>query len=186
MIENDKKSAFPLRRKRKITPSRLKNIALYYLQRFDSSADNLRQVLNCRVFNYARENPEFDRQMAAVWIEEIIADFERYGYLDDARYAETKIASYLAAGKSKHYIRQKMKQKGIGDIIIDRILSEAEIDETGAAENFARKKKIGPFRKNGEEQNTCRQKDLAAMVRAGFDYEIAKKVIGSEFFDEEA
>lgn len=186
MMENDKKSAVSSRRKRKITLSRLKNIALYYLQRFDSSADNLRQVLNRRVFDYARENPEFDRQEAAAWIEEIITDFERYGYLDDARYAETKIASYLAAGKPERYIRQKMKQKGVGDAVVERILSAAEIDETGAAENFARKKKIGPFRKSWEEQNACRQKDLATMVRAGFDYEIAKKVIGGEFFDEEA
>lgn len=69
------------------------------------------------------------------------------GYLDDARYAEAKISAYLAAGKPERWIRQKMKQKGVEDEVTEEILSAAEIDEEKAAENFARKKKIGPFRK---------------------------------------
>lgn len=106
------------------------------------------------------------------------------GYLDDARYAEAKISAYLAAGKPERWIRQKMKQKGVQDEVTEEILSATEIDEEKAAENFARKKKIGPFRKSGEERDACRQKDLAALVRAGFGYETAKNVIGGEFFDE--
>ena len=183
-MENDEKKPVSPRKKRKITPERLKNIALYYLERFDSSADNLRRVLSRRVFDHARENPDFDRRQAEAWIEVIIAGFERVGYLDDARYAEAKISAYLAAGKPERWIRQKMKQKGVQDEVTEEILSATEIDEEKAAENFARKKKIGPFRKSGEERNACRQKDLAALVRAGFGYEIAKNVIGGEFFDE--
>lgn len=49
-----------------------------------------------------------------------------------------------------------MKQKGVEDEVTEEILSAAEIDEEKAAENFARKKKIGPFRKSGEERNACR------------------------------
>lgn len=183
-MENDEKRANSPRKRRKITPERLKNIALYYLERFDSSADNLRRVLSRRVFDYARENPDFDRQRAAAWIEDVIAGFERVGYLDDVRYAETKISAYLAAGKPERWIRQKMRQKGVEEEVTDKILSAAEIDEEKAAENFARKKKIGPFRKSEEERNACRQKDLAALVRAGFGYEVAKSVVGGEFFEE--
>ena len=112
-MENDEKKPVSPRKKRKITPERLKNVALYYLERFDSSADNLRRVLNRRVFDHARENPDFDRRQAEAWIEDIIAGFERVGYLDDARYAEAKISAYLAAGKPERWIRQKMKQKGV-------------------------------------------------------------------------
>ena len=49
---------------------------------------------------------------------------------------------------------------------------------------FARKKKIGPFREDEEKRRACRQKDLATMVRAGFEYDLAKKIIGGDFFDE--
>ncbi len=38
---------------KKITKLRLKNIGLYYLERFESSVDNLRQVLMRRVNDYA-------------------------------------------------------------------------------------------------------------------------------------
>ena len=41
---------------RKITPQRLKNIALYYLKRFESSVANLRSVLQRRVNDYAYQN----------------------------------------------------------------------------------------------------------------------------------
>ena len=49
-----------------------------------------------------------------------------------------------------------------------------------AQEKFAKKKKIGRFRKDEEEQKANRQKDLATLVRAGFDYDIAKTVLETE------
>lgn len=183
-MENDEKRPATPPKKRKMTPVRLKNIALYYLQRFDSSADNLRQVLTRRVRDNARQTPDFDMHRAAEWIEEIITEFERVGYLNDRRYAEFKIAGYLAAGKPERYIRIKMRQKGVAEALVNEILADSEIDEESAAVNFARKKKIGPFRADEESRRVCRQKDLAAMIRAGFDYETAKQVIGGEFYEE--
>lgn len=84
---------------RKITRQRLKNIALYYLQRFETSSENLKAVLLRRVNVYAFQNPDWNRQEAVGWIDEIVAQFEGYGYVDDARFAEMKIKDYLAAGK---------------------------------------------------------------------------------------
>ena len=76
---------------RKITRQRLKNIALYYLQRFETSSENLKAVLLRRVNVYAFQNPDWNRQEAVGWIDEIVAQFEGYGYVDDARFAEMKI-----------------------------------------------------------------------------------------------
>ena len=42
-----------------------------------------------------------------------------------------------------------------------------------SAKKFANKKKLGRF---GDIQN--KEKDLAIMARAGFDYETAKKILG--------
>ena len=44
---------------RKITRQRLKNIALYYLQRFETSSENLKAVLLRRVNVYAFQNPDW-------------------------------------------------------------------------------------------------------------------------------
>lgn len=84
------------------------------MERFESSVDNLRQVLTKRVNDYAFQNPGYDKSEALGWIEELLADFERYGYLNDSRYAELKIRDYLAAGKSARYIKGKLLQKALG------------------------------------------------------------------------
>ena len=104
--EKNKKKKMP----KKITPQRLKNIALYYLKRFDSSVENLRQVLLRRVNDYAYYNKGWDKSEALVWIENLLDDFIRYGYLDDMRYAEIKVKDYLAAGKPLRYIQGTLKQ----------------------------------------------------------------------------
>ena len=183
-MENDEKKQKSPKKVKKMTNIRLKNIALYYLQRFDSSVDNLRQVLKRRVYDYARQATDFDINEAHEWIETLLSDFEKLGYLNDERYAEFKITSYLESGKPARYIKIKMKQKGVADDIVDKILSDSEVDEKQSALKFAQKKKIGPYRADEEAQKLNRQKDLAAMVRAGFDYETSKNIIGGDFYEE--
>ena len=161
---------------KKITPQRLKNIALYYLKRFDSSVENLRQVLRRRVLEYAYYHPEWNKDEAFAWIETILCDFERYGYLDDARYCELKVKNYKTAGKSARYIIGKLKQKGIGESIVETLLEEQGYDPFEQAISFARKKKIGPFRPL-EQRPSFRQKDMGALLRAGFDYDTVLSVL---------
>jgi len=166
---------------KKITKDRLKNIGLYYLERFESSVENLRQVLMRRVNDYAYQNPGYDKSEAVSWIEELLADFERYGYLNDNRFAELKIRDYLAAGKSARYIKGKLLQKGISEEKADILLEKQEYNPEELAMKLAKKKKIGPFRADDEARRENRQKDLAVLVRAGFDYAVAQKVLGADF-----
>ena len=167
------------REPKKITKQRLKNIALYYLKRFESSTENLRQVLRRRTNDYAYRHPEFVKQEAYDWIEEILTDFERFGYLDDERYAQIKAKDYIAAGKSARYIAGKLKQKGISETKISALLEGMEYDSFEVALHFAKKKKIGPFRDEAKRED-YRQKDLMALVRAGFDYDTACRVLSYE------
>lgn len=184
MPENQQNLSFVPKRIRKMTKTRLQNIALCYLERFDSSAANLRQVLKRRVFDYARSTPDFDVSAAEVWIEEIVSRFEELGYINDSRYAEFKIDDYLLSGKPERYIRRKMQQKGISEDVVSRVLDNREFDEEAMAMRFASKKKIGPFRQDEDSRRQNRRKDLAALVRAGFGYETASKIVGAENMDD--
>lgn len=184
MVEDEAKK-IQRRPAKKVTKTRLKNIGLYYLERFESSVDNLRQVLTKRVNDYAFQNPGYDKSEALGWIEELLADFERYGYLNDSRYAELKIRDYLAAGKSARYIKGKLLQKGIGEDEAERLLAEQDYSPEELALRLAKKKKIGPFRADEETRRENRRKDLAVLVRAGFDYAVAQKVLGSDYSEEE-
>lgn len=173
---------FKKRIARKITKQRLKNIALYYLQRFETSTANLKSVLMRRVNEYAYQNPEWNRQEAIEWIDEIVVQCESYGYVNDERFAELKIKDYLSAGKSARYIKGKLQLKGINESTIDAFLEEQEYNPYDLALRFARKKNLGPFRPDEESRLENRQKDMMKIVQAGFDYDIAQKICQAEAF----
>lgn len=159
------------------TKNRLRNIALYYLKRFESSEDNLRAVLKRRIDKYAFFDKEYNPEDAYSWADEIVEECVNHNFVNNERYTNLKIEAYLRAGKSKRYIEQKLKQKGIDEKIVSQSFNDFEYSEFDVALSFARKKKIGKFRKNKEEQVLNRQKDLATLVRAGFDFDIAKEVL---------
>ena len=98
-----------------------------------------------RVNDYAYQNPGYDTSEALGWIEELLADFERYGYLNDNRFAELKIRDYLAAGKSARYIKGKLLQKGISEDETERLLAEQEYNPEELALKLAKKKKSDRF-----------------------------------------
>lgn len=162
---------------KKITSVRLKNIALYYLKRFDTTKAALRQVLMKRVNEYAYYNPGYDKTEAIGWVENIISDFERYGYLDDKRFAENRCRDYIAAGKAKRYIIGKLKEKGVSEDIIEQCFAEQEYSAFDAALKLAKKKRIAGFRKDETERKEMRQKDMGVLVRAGFDYDTVAAVM---------
>lgn len=169
---------------KKLTQKRLRNIALYYLKRFETSCENLRSVLQKRIDKYVYENPEFNRNEAIKWVDEIINDFIRLHYLDDYRYAEMKIKSYLQTGKPERYIKIKLKEKGISESIITDIMCEQDYNPLEMALKLAKKKKIGPYRciENSKE---FLKKDMGVLIRAGFDYEIVRQVLNYEFIDDD-
>lgn len=184
MFENNEKKALKIKRIRKMTKERLQNIALYYLERFDSSSSNLYQVLKRRIYNYRRYDDNFDVTEAEMWINDIIEKFEKIGYLNDTRYTEFKVQNYINAGKPEKYIRQKLQAKGIDEQVLDRVLQTQEFDEEEMAKKFVAKKKIGPYRKDETKRKEYWQKDVSAVIRAGFSYETAKKIIGVENIDD--
>ncbi len=179
MLEEDihKTSAPKKKLPKKISKIRLKNIALYYLDRYESSVDNLRDVLKKRVYKYKMYFPEYDASEAYSWIEEILLQLQECGYLDNKRYANMKIDEYLNAGKPAGYIKNKLKQKGIDENLINSLLEEKDFSPLEMALKFAKKKRIGPFSATEEIRKTNRQKDLAKLIYAGFDYDISAKVI---------
>ncbi len=162
-----------IKKAKKITKQRLKNIALYYLQRFETSESNLRHVLNRRVNKYMLENPQENKEVFLQWIDEVVKETMIAGYVDDERFAEMKIRGYILAGKPKKYIWQKLKLKGIDDALLQRLLDEQECDEFLLAINFVKKKKLGINPENY-------QKDLAKLVRAGFDLRTSQKALKNQ------
>lgn len=167
---------------RKVTPDRLRNIALYHLERFSTSAENLRRVLQRRVYKAARHH-ETNINQANEWVDDVINGLVRAGAIDDTRYAEGKAISMLRRGQSVRKVKAYLNSKGVDRDTIERALRTAA-DSMGnpdleAALTYARRRRLGPFRTSPASQE-IKQKELAALGRAGFQYDIARKIIDAE------
>jgi len=156
---------------RPVTQKRLKNVALFYLSKYESSAENLRRVLKRRVLKAKLSGADVPAE-TETWIEEIITSVTAAGYVDDKRFAQNLIEKYKAAGKSVKFIVQKLKNAGIQTESADI----GDIDEQEAANRLVKKKKLGPFRPP-EKRKECFKKDLAVLARAGFSFDVACKAL---------
>ena len=177
-------------------PDYLNNVALFYLGRYAASEASLRRVLRNKIRRAALVHAEFavetakHKQLHDV-IETIIDKHRRLGVLNDAAFAEAKAGSMRRAGCSGSYIRNKLAQKGVKSQIVGEALEriDAQNDnpyeaEMIAAKAFAKRKKLVPFRK-GKNDELLQRKELAAMARAGFSYDIAQKILGSQLEDDD-
>ncbi len=173
---------------RKMTENRLANIALHYLERYSSSEQNLRQVLERRVMKAAHAHPETDIDEAKGWIDALIVRYVEVGLLNDGAYAEAKTRSGLERGEAPRVIAMKLAQKGVSKEISDAALENLSEDfpnpELRAALTLVRKKRIGPYRIDEEKRKEMREKDLAKMARAGFSYDMTKRMIDAENIEE--
>ena len=186
MSVDNKRTSRPERRgPRKATAERLAKSALFYLERYASSSANLRRVLMRRVEASAKIHGT-DPEEGAGFVDAIIERYQRAGLLDDAAYAAARVASLHRRGVSERAIAMKLRQKGVPGDLIDQALEaqreELRADGTDAnldaAMNYAKRRRIGPFRKSGREE--FRDRDLAALGRQGFDYQTARKIIDAD------
>ncbi|PVE24989.1 RecX family transcriptional regulator [Microvirga sp. KLBC 81] len=163
---------------RKVTPAYLQRAALAYLERYASSAENLRRVLKRKVDKRCRlrgEDPAEFQEM----IDEAVAKSLRTGLIDDTRYAEARVATLRRRGGSARAIQAKLSAKGVDRTTIAAALEGGEEDdEEKAAHALARRRKLGPYRPG--ERAPYRDKDLAALARAGFRFDVARQVIDGE------
>ncbi|NMO16750.1 RecX family transcriptional regulator [Pyxidicoccus fallax] len=178
----DRKPAGPRKpkRPRKVSPTYLENAALHYLKRYAATQSQLKRVLMRRVDKSLKFHGG-DRAEALGWMDALVAKLVRNGLLNDEAYARMKAHSLRASGRSTRVIAQKLRLKGVSAELVTQKLADAtaEVSDEEAARIWARKKRLGPFRKNASTREENRQKDLAALARAGFSFGIAKKIIDS-------
>jgi regulatory protein len=163
---------------RKVSPRYLENAALHYLKRYSATVSQLKRVLVRRVDRSIRFHGG-DRAEALGWVDTLSEKLIRNGLINDQTYAEQKAHSLRASGRSARVIAQKLRMKGVAADVVQQKLAEAtaEVPEDAAARIWARKKRLGPFRRDARTREENRQRDLAALARAGFSFSIAKKII---------
>jgi regulatory protein len=165
----------PSRRQRPSRPldeGRLNELALRYVSRFATTRAKLRSYLARKLrergWDGAHE-PDPER---------IAQRFAEQGYVDDSSYAMAKSQSLTGRGYGKRRVLDALRAAGVGEEESVAARDHAEAEAVSAALRFARRRRIGPFAASEPRDPKERDKALAAMIRAGHSFEIAKAVIG--------
>ena len=171
---------------RKATASHLRNAALQYLERFATSSANLRRVLMRKVERSARHHGT-DAEQGTGEVDALIARFEAAGLLDDAAYAAAQVDSLRRRGASARAAWARLLAKGLTAEIAEAALADhgagSPDAEWAAAVVLARRRRLGPYRVAGDREE-MREKDLAALARAGFSYDIARRMVAAGTVEE--
>ena len=149
----------------------IKKYALNYLNRYASSKKNLKFILLRKIKKLNVKERDYE-----AYIKDILRELEDKNIISDENLANSIAYNYARNGKSKKLIKYHLMKKGINSKDINSALEKLEDEipdfEYEAAMNFAKKKKLGKF---GNSNN--KEKDLSKMARAGFNYDLIKKIL---------
>lgn len=162
---------------KRLTEQRLLNITLFYLSRYESSTEKVRAMLRRRLKRMEMRGEEVPAE-APTWIESVLKKVQDYSYVNDDRYAENQVRTLAEQGRSERFICAKLGNAGIKPEKIRELLEAIGSTEEERARRFIFKKKIGPYRPESV-RNQYQKKDMAALARAGFLYEVVQTVLKS-------
>ena len=162
---------------RRVTEASLRKAALRYIDHYSTSVENLRRVLGRKVARSVRDHGT-DAAPAADWITRIVADLVKRGLVDDEAYAAGRARALRSRGASHRAMRAALRQKGVDRQVAERALAPFNSPEgdRAAACRYARRRRLGPYRAAAERAGR-RDRDVAALTRAGFGLDLAFWVI---------
>ncbi|NJM50535.1 MAG: RecX family transcriptional regulator [Sphingomonadales bacterium] len=152
----------------------LRDLALHYVGRYATTKAKLNSYLARKIrergWTAAETKPD---------LEALSAEFADLGYIDDAAYAASRARSFARRGYGQRRLEQDLYAAGISDYDAIEARSESAAQLWQSAHAFARRKGIGPYAKETAPPEK-RQKQLAAFVRAGHAYDIARKFVETQ------
>lgn len=161
------------------------NAGLAYLQRFPASTHHFKAVMARKIDRSCRFHKDQAPEPCAEMLEKTVLKFQELGLLDDTAYLRGMVTSLRRRGLSSRAIAARLQQKGLAATDIANAVRTYDIEEYDgrngemeAALILARKKGIGPFRRKEKEPDI--QKEMAALARAGYSYDIVQKIVGTD------
>jgi len=171
----------------------LERSALHYLRRYPATVARAREVMLRRIDrNLDRDDsdraeaaePGAARAALAEQLDELLERLQRAGHLDDRRQARLWLELWQRRGLSQRAMAARLRQKGVPSELLQEVLRDfrdsSEGLELDSARNYARRRRLGPYRRDPDKRAERRQRDLAALARSGFSYDIARQVIDAE------
>lgn len=165
-------SARARRRTSPLDEKRLHELALAYVGRFATTRAKLCSYLARKIRERGWEGAR-DPDLPA------LADrFADQGYVDDAAYALAKSQALTGRGYGKRRVIEKLRLAGVEEQHSEAARAHADEEVLAAALRFAERRRLGPFASAPARDPKEREKALAAMVRAGHSFAVAREIVG--------
>jgi regulatory protein len=108
---------------------------------------------------------------------EALADrFVQLGYIDDRAFALSRARSLTGRGYGGRRVRQDLASSGIGEEDAVAAHEFAADEAVAAALKFAERRSLGPYAESAPDRPQ-RERALAAMVRAGHSFSLARAIV---------
>ena len=150
---------------------RLEELALAYVARFATSAAKLEAYLKRKVRERGWDG-EGEPDLPV-----LIGRYVELGYVDDEGYAKARAGGLLRRGYGPRRVNQALGAAGIAEEIREKVRASAN-EERAAAFAMARKRGFGPFGQEAPDRPK-REKQLAAMLRAGHTLDSARELVNA-------
>jgi regulatory protein len=117
-------------------------------------------------------------------VDHLVERFADRGFVNDELFARARADSLTRRGYGVRRIETVLRSAGIEGDLIDACRDQVEPSAEDAALAFARRRRLGPFSQYPQDvvQN---RKALAAMLRAGHDFDIARKILAATLCDDD-
>lgn len=147
----------------------LERLALRYVERFATTRGKLADYLGRKIRERGWDGEAADPHGLA----QRMADL---GYVDDRIYAENKAAALGRKGLGAGRVAMALRQARVSDADAEELAPIIAERAGDAAIAFARRKRIGPFGVLTEDRAT-RDRQLAAMLRAGHGFDRSRRIV---------
>lgn len=188
------------RKRRKMSDTRLENIAVWYCQRYLVSSGKLTSHLTRRLYREVEDSEE--RQQFEAKLPALVEKLARAGLVNDAEAASSKLRSSLRAGYAPStaaglaarttQVDRSIVEEALGEAMIDSV-PDAVIDDEGQEYDAPalvisalRRARRGPWRGERRTEATDRR-DFDWLRRRGYRYDDIKRALALDedgFFDD--
>jgi regulatory protein len=150
----------------------LERSALHYVERYATTCAKLAAYLRRKL----RERGWTGEAPAD--IDSLVQRFSDRGYVNDAEFARAKTDSLLRRGYGGNRIAASLRAAGIEEKLTQALREDIGNAAERSALVFARRRKIGPFASKPPNSAESRRA-FAAMLRAGHDFDITRRILAS-------
>jgi len=159
----------------------LRDLAYAYIEKYSPSKQQLKVYLLKKYLTKLRGS-ESKKDLSDL-IDKVLINLEKNKLINDEMYSDSKARMFLRKGYSINKINQSLKKKGIKDEFVRKSISKIKEDtiepDFVSALKLCKRRRIGAIRPNANRE-LFYKKDMGILARAGFSFEMSKRVLDLE------